>query len=49
MVERRLGARAHELFHADRDRGDAGVVVEMRDEAIRHVERSFAAAAAERS
>ncbi len=46
MVERRLGARAHEFLDADPDRGDAGVVVKMRDEVIRHFEPSFCSAAA---
>src|SRR6476619_721002 len=36
MVERRIGAHAHELLRADLDYRDAGVVVEMRDDMVRH-------------
>src|SRR5690349_3761032 len=37
MIERRLGAHAHEFLRADLDDRDAGVVVEMWDDVIRHI------------
>src|SRR5262249_38206627 len=43
MVERRLGADAHELPGADLDDGDARIVVEMRNDVVGH---GFAAAVA---
>ncbi|BAM90662.1 hypothetical protein S58_46810 [Bradyrhizobium oligotrophicum S58] len=36
MIERRIGAHAHELMRADLDDGDAGIVVEMRDDVVGH-------------
>jgi hypothetical protein len=37
MVERRLGADAHEFAGADLDDRNADIVVEMRDYRIRHL------------
>src|SRR3954454_1021941 len=37
MVERRVGAHAHELLRADLDYRDAGVVVEVRDDMVGHL------------
>jgi len=36
MIERRLGAHAHEFPRADFDHGNAGVIMEMWDDMIRH-------------
>src|SRR3954470_48546 len=36
MVERRVGADAHEFLRADLDHGNAGIVVEVRDDMIGH-------------
>src|SRR5690242_9557734 len=36
MIERRIGAHAHEFLRADLDYRDSGVVVEMRDDMIGH-------------
>jgi hypothetical protein len=37
MVERRIGAHAHELLRADLDYRDAGVVVKVRDDMVGHL------------
>src|SRR6266567_1572400 len=37
MVERRVGAHAHELLRADLDHRDAGIVVEVRDDMVGHL------------
>jgi hypothetical protein len=36
MVERRIGAHAHEFLRADLDDGNAGIVVKVRDDLIGH-------------
>jgi len=36
MVERRIGADTHELLRADFDDGNAGIVVEVRNDRIGH-------------
>src|SRR4051794_3220714 len=37
MIERRIGAHAHEFVRADLDYGDAGVIVEVRNHVIGHI------------
>jgi hypothetical protein len=37
MVERRVGAHAHELLRTDLDHRDAGIVVEVRDDMVGHL------------
>src|SRR5665647_3430117 len=36
MIERRIGADAHELLRADLDHRDAGIVVEVRNDMVGH-------------
>jgi hypothetical protein len=36
MIERRIGAHAHELLRTDLDDGHAGIVVEVRNDMIGH-------------
>jgi hypothetical protein len=36
MIERRIGADAHELLRADLDDGNSGIVVEVRNDIIGH-------------
>src|ERR1051325_6310843 len=37
MIERRIGAHAHEFVRADLDHGDAGVIVEVWNHVIGHI------------
>src|SRR4051812_35059916 len=41
MIERRIGAHAHELLRADLDDGDTGIVVEVRDDMVGHRNSSW--------
>jgi hypothetical protein len=36
VIERRIGADAHEFLRADLDHGDAGIVVEVRNDMVGH-------------
>jgi hypothetical protein len=36
MVERRVGADAHEFLRSDLDDGNAGIVVEVRNDVVGH-------------
>ena len=36
MVERRIGADAHELLRTDLNNGNAGIVMEVRNDMVRH-------------
>jgi hypothetical protein len=36
VVERRIGAHAHELLRADLNNGNAGIVMKVRDDMVRH-------------
>jgi len=41
MIEGRRRPRAHEFLDADPDRGDAWIVVKVRDGMVRHVRESL--------